>query len=333
MGGRGSIDSGGAVAPGTDSGAAGGVGARLDWVDVARGIGIVAVVVGHVWTRGGVRDAAYSFHMPLFFLLSGLLSRPQPVARFAWRQVAGQMRPYAAFLVLLVAVDQIVETAQGHRPIFHDWPSDLATLAYGGSALRGPFTIFWFVPCLMVARIVQNMVLARWPDPLGRVQVAIALLALGAAYAVGYWTQESPLGLMTVPMALFLLWAGSAWQSVPWRTGMIVPLALLSFAGLSGALPTLNMKAADYGWPILSIAAAIATSLLIFRLSAAIAPRVDWLATLGRASLVIMYLHVAVIHYLTPWLDKRVLAALALLGPFAVWRAMRAWKPLSRMFL
>ena len=64
---------------------------RLDWVDVARGIGIIAVVVGHVWTRGPLRDAMYSFHMPLFFLLSGMLSRPHPVGAFTRRQLVSQM--------------------------------------------------------------------------------------------------------------------------------------------------------------------------------------------------------------------------------------------------
>lgn len=58
---------------------------RLEWVDVARGIGIVLVVFGHVW-RGlwqadilrdpamysGVDAAIYLFHMPLFFLVSGM---------------------------------------------------------------------------------------------------------------------------------------------------------------------------------------------------------------------------------------------------------------------
>jgi fucose 4-O-acetylase-like acetyltransferase len=59
--------------------------ARTDWVDAAKGIGIVLVVYGHVarglHTAGLYPDgqafaridaAIYSFHMPLFFLLSGL---------------------------------------------------------------------------------------------------------------------------------------------------------------------------------------------------------------------------------------------------------------------
>lgn len=307
--------------------------ARLDWVDVARGVGILAVVAGHVWTRGPLRDAVYSFHMPLFFLLSGMLCRPQPVGRFTMRQLVGQMRPYILFLGLLVLADQIIEPMRGHRPIFHDWPADFAALAYGGSALRGPYTIFWFVPCLMVGRMIHNLVAAWWPDPRTMPQVAIALLSLLLAYAVGMWTREGPLGLIATPMAVFLLWVGAVWRGVAWRGWMIVPLALLSWAGLSGIVPTLNMKAANYGWPILSIVAAIATSLLIFRLSVVIAPRASVLGALGRASLVIMYLHVAVIHYFSPFLGKPTLMLVALLGPFAAYHVIRKSKLAARLLL
>jgi fucose 4-O-acetylase-like acetyltransferase len=51
----------------------------LDWVLIAKGIGILLVVIGHFnpesspayWTN--TRNVIYSFHMPLFFLLSGYL--------------------------------------------------------------------------------------------------------------------------------------------------------------------------------------------------------------------------------------------------------------------
>jgi fucose 4-O-acetylase-like acetyltransferase len=306
---------------------------RQAWIDVARGIGIVAVVAGHVWTRGAFRDAVYSFHMPLFFLLSGLLAKPQPVGAFAWRQLGSQMRPYAAFLALLILVDQVIEPMKGGRSIFHDWPADLWPVLFGGTELRGPYTIFWFVPCLMVARILFNVALVQWQAPLRWPMTLFALGMMVAGYAMGMITNVSPLGLLTVPMAIFLLWAGAAWHGVVWRAWTLVPLIALALPGLATFLPTLNMKVGDYSVPVLSIASAIATSLLAFQLSRAIAPRAAWLATLGRASLVIMYLHVAVVHYLSPYMSKPVLLGLALLGPLAVWWLMRSWSVTRRIFL
>ncbi|MEC3949891.1 acyltransferase family protein [Sphingobium sp. HWE2-09] len=305
---------------------------RLDWVDVARGLGIVAVVIGHVWTRGPVRDAVYAFHMPLFFLLSGMLSRPHAVGAFTRRQVITQMRPYAAFLLLLILIDQLIEPLKGGRPIFHQWPQDLVPILLGGFWLRGPYTIFWFVPCLMIARILFNILLNRWPDPLDRRWAFVLLPALILAYGLHYWTEASPLGLLSVPMAFVLLWAGAAWPRVRWRGWMVAPLGAMALLGLAGVLPALNMKGGDYGVPLLSIGAAIATCLLLFRLSALFAPYAGPVAALGRASLVIMYLHVALIHYGSPYLDKGALLALALMLPFLAYHLIRV-TPLRRIFL
>ena len=44
-------------------------------IDIAKGIGILLVVFGHLTVgKQNVYSFIYSFHMPLFFLLSGLFS-------------------------------------------------------------------------------------------------------------------------------------------------------------------------------------------------------------------------------------------------------------------
>lgn len=45
---------------------------RLKYIDIAKGIGIILVVVGHL-TDSEIQSFIYLFHMPLFFYLSGLL--------------------------------------------------------------------------------------------------------------------------------------------------------------------------------------------------------------------------------------------------------------------
>ena len=54
---------------------------RVEWIDVAKGVGIVLVSFGHLRNGDGESvwlpaldapiDAIYLFHMPLFFLLGG----------------------------------------------------------------------------------------------------------------------------------------------------------------------------------------------------------------------------------------------------------------------
>lgn len=44
---------------------------RLDYMDLAKGIGILAVILGHVYKNTVFGTLLYSFHLPLFFLISG----------------------------------------------------------------------------------------------------------------------------------------------------------------------------------------------------------------------------------------------------------------------
>ena len=305
---------------------------RFAWVDTAKGIGILAVVIGHVWTRGPVRDLMYSFHMPFFFLLSGYLFSPRPAGAFARRQIVAQGVSYASFLLLLVAFDIVVEGARGHRPVFADWPADIGHVLLGGSELRGPFTVFWFVPCLLAARLIFNAAGGRFQDLLGWQWLGVAGGSLLLAHWLGARTDWSPLGLLSVPMALFLLWAGAVSRRVMARPALLWPLLPVAIAALLW-LPPINMKAGDYGWPLLSTAGAIATSLLIFRGAHWQLLAATPLRALGHASLVIMYLHVPVVHYLTPYFGKPMLLALGVAVPLGAYVLFGRWRVTRRLFL
>ncbi|WP_270224197.1 acyltransferase family protein [Lactiplantibacillus pentosus] len=61
---------------------------RIEWIDIAKGIAILAVVVGH--TLGPYNgqlfgSLIFAFHMPIFFMLSGYLSSTPAHSRVsAW---------------------------------------------------------------------------------------------------------------------------------------------------------------------------------------------------------------------------------------------------------
>lgn len=45
---------------------------RMTYLDMAKGIGILLMIVGHTISLGWQKDLIYSFHMPLFFVCSGM---------------------------------------------------------------------------------------------------------------------------------------------------------------------------------------------------------------------------------------------------------------------
>lgn len=306
--------------------------ARLEWVDAAKGVGIILVVVAHVWTRGPVRDVIYAFHMPLFFLLSGYMGKPRGPWETLRRLVPSMAVPYVAFLLLLALFDWGFESWRDHRPMFHGWADAAWRLGLGGTELRGPFTIFWFVPCLFFARLVQSLLATRWPDPRAPAWFVIA----GAAGALGLWIGArwdfSPLGLLAVPVALLLLWAGALWRVLGEGRWLLALTGAASAAILLAIGPVpLNMKVADYGVPVLSLLLAGGLSFLLCALVRLWPARP--LAALGRASLVIMYLHVAVIHYGAGSAPRPVLALGALALPWLFERLVAKSRWGRRIFL
>jgi len=284
---------------------------RLAWLDSAKGIGILLVVIGHIWTGGIVRDDIYAFHMPLFFLLAGYTARPKELRPFVvaqWRTLAV---PYIAFLLTLVLADQLIEHFRGLYPIFRSWDQALWAMLVGGSELRGPFTIFWFVPCLMAARIAQNALLLRWPSPKDWRWAAAMALSLATGLWLGKLTDFSPLGLLTVPVALPLLWLGSLWRVTGHHRIILAVAVVASMVCLMMFhLTPLNMKIGDYGNPLISLPLAILLSLGTIGVANVI--KIGPLRILGQQSLVIMFMHVPVIHFCAPYLNKTELLGAAL---------------------
>ncbi len=311
--------------------------ARFDWVDAAKGIGILLVVIAHVWTRGPVRDAIYAFHMPLFFLLSGYVARPRPMGAFTRGQMRSLAVPYAAFLLTLACADQLIEHLRGHMPMFRSWGQAAWALLLGGSELRGPFTIFWFIPCLAIARLCQNALWRLWPqERSGRWTLAMAVV-LAFGLWIGARSDFSPLGLVSVPVALVLLWLGALWRGMADDRALVIGATIAAVATLLLVSPDpINMKVGDYGNPLLSLPLALLLSLGVVGLARLFCrwplARTLWVL-LGRRSLVIMYCHVAVIHYAAPWFGKPVLLALALLLSLAAQEGLSRAKWGRRYFL
>jgi fucose 4-O-acetylase-like acetyltransferase len=115
-------------------------------VDVAKGLGILLVVLGHnVVFREGMHtayEAIYLFHVPLFFFLSGVTFRyATPVVAFQ-KRFRSLLVPY--FAMGAVAMAFCAVTAQPSMAV-----DELTGVLYGtGYTLR--FTPLWFLTCLFV---------------------------------------------------------------------------------------------------------------------------------------------------------------------------------------
>lgn len=83
---------------------------RLDYIDRAKGILIILVVIGHIWQSGYVFDFIYSFHMPAFFVISGMLmqytkSYEKKYTKFFGGRIYAFGIPFIFFEILGVLTD------------------------------------------------------------------------------------------------------------------------------------------------------------------------------------------------------------------------------------
>ncbi len=44
---------------------------RINYIDIARGIAIILMILGHIVPPGTIRKIIFSFHMPLFVIVIG----------------------------------------------------------------------------------------------------------------------------------------------------------------------------------------------------------------------------------------------------------------------
>lgn len=114
---------------------------RIEWIDIARGIGIIFVVLGHTYRSNVFQTWIYSFHMPLFFIISGILYNPQQVVHIDWKKwlskkVKNLILPYILFGFLTFSYWRVIE--------FHFRSYDM-----------GPT---WFLLSLFIVEVVAKLI-------------------------------------------------------------------------------------------------------------------------------------------------------------------------------
>ena len=94
---------------------------RILWIDIAKVICIILVVIGHYmphvspdWYRF-LNRVIYTFHMPLFMFASGFVyiatKRETAYGNFLWKKVKRLMIPYLTVSIIVVSLKLIT---QGH---------------------------------------------------------------------------------------------------------------------------------------------------------------------------------------------------------------------------
>lgn len=136
---------------------------RNKTVDILRGIGILAVVAGHAGTNLGIKVfQVYSFHMPLFFFVSGFFfkeNHTEPIFCIIKRIFIKILFPalfFVAFYDILVAS---LLHKSGYIPFIGDasFPTMASMFFYGWQFTSA----YWFLSCYLFVYIYFNVIHCR----------------------------------------------------------------------------------------------------------------------------------------------------------------------------
>lgn len=130
---------------------------RIDEIDVMRGIGILLVVIGHVFPVGTKTHAfIYGFHMPLFFIISGMTLSVDSEGRQFSKSDMRLVKDYFLYSALYVTFDIIVRLLLLKTYLISDIVTDLKNTF----SLFG-ISVLWFVPAMVGARVLARTILSK----------------------------------------------------------------------------------------------------------------------------------------------------------------------------
>lgn len=131
--------------------------ARIELIDIAKAITIFLVIIGHF--AGNLdtplyRRIIYSFHMPLFFFLSGLSIKPAAIK--GWRNWYAFIRKNILALAVPFFIWGLVYAPFSFKGV--------TLLLYGSWQALGKMetlTSLWYLSCFFVARIFVQIISSR----------------------------------------------------------------------------------------------------------------------------------------------------------------------------
>jgi len=138
-------------------------GHRIGYIDIAKGVGIWLMIFGHQYISDLTRTYIYSFHMPLFFMISGMFfCKGVAFGQTLKSSVRMLLIPYLVFSVINLSVCWVSPLL--HPELYYGMQGKAVFVAAVKGMLIGtdhitptsfmPLGMLWFVVALFIIRVV-----------------------------------------------------------------------------------------------------------------------------------------------------------------------------------
>lgn len=170
---------------------------RIDYLDVAKFIGLLLVCFCHIpYPEGNFHVWVYSFHMPLFFIISGIFFSPD---KFDIRKSATQLLlPFVFFNIIACVISTFIGAAASGELKFPKITSDVILQS---KYIIGPS---WFLISLFVLRVYCGLVL-KYLNSVYLVASAALIMVVFCITASGEYWYTLSLGSTVLGLPFYLI--------------------------------------------------------------------------------------------------------------------------------
>lgn len=174
---------------------------RIEWVDIAKGIAIILMVLGHTGIPKYINDWIYSFHMPFFFFISGVLSRQYEQTDVACniKYILHKTKVLLLPFLIYSLINIILYPLYGKLPS-QEFLISLLQDGWNGIAL-------WFIPVFFVCVVICYFCSGTNKS----IYISMPIFLMIGAF-LSYRNIKLPYALSTVPIGCFYIMLGSTFK-------------------------------------------------------------------------------------------------------------------------
>lgn len=296
---------------------------RKDYLDIAKGIGIILVVLGHCpQAYNPLMQWIYSFHMPLFFFVSGMV----------WNRTSHEDKGYFNKVFLLDKIKRLIVPCYFWGVIYMILNAvidkrfsfvNIMYLLYGsqsGFSHAGSVTSLWFLPCMFLSVCLFEVIQTITGKNINKTTLLLISIVSAATgiflprISGGYpWSLD-----VTFLAVAFMLWSCLGKEyfekiKKPWILGAVVVIAaILLTLTYRLNLPYVSINNADMagrylGNPLLYLLDAVSGSIAVLSASRLLEKKSvinHGLTYLGRKTIPILIIHRPVVQILGKLLSR-----------------------------
>ncbi len=161
-------------------------GKRLEYLDIAKGIAILSIIVGHMGIDS-INRIVYTYHIPVFLLISGyFINETRSIKEYVISRFLRLMIPYIVTCAVIVVLGTFEGALNGDA--IGELKRWLFASLYGaGNTYLYPFYIpqigaIWFLPACFIATSIVRYTL--------KLDYRIRVILIVVAFALGYCTSK-----------------------------------------------------------------------------------------------------------------------------------------------